>query len=133
MAAASLPPGLIDTDVLIDAERGLPMAVQFLMHQQSAQRIQLSAISAMELLLGCRNRQELVNVEKSLAQMRVHEVTPQACQQAREWIARFSLSYGLQIADALIGATAIEEQLPLFTKNVRHFQMLPGLTVVRPY
>ena len=35
---------------------------------------------------------------------------------------------GIQIA-----ATALEHGLTLDTKNVRHFQMIPALTVARPY
>jgi predicted nucleic acid-binding protein len=45
----------------------------------------------------------------------------------------FSLSHGLQIPDALIAATALEHGLPLNTKNVRHFQMTPGLIIHRQY
>jgi predicted nucleic acid-binding protein len=37
------------------------------------------------------------------------------------------------IPDALIAATASERGLTLYTKNTRHFQRLPDLTVVRPY
>jgi predicted nucleic acid-binding protein len=44
-----------------------------------------------------------------------------------------SLSHGLQIPDALIGATALEHQLTLLTKNTRHLQVIPRLVVHRPY
>ncbi len=37
------------------------------------------------------------------------------------------------IPDALIAATAVDHNLTLYTKNTRHFQMIPQLTVVRPY
>jgi predicted nucleic acid-binding protein len=133
MAAAALPPGLIDTDVLIDAERGLPDAVNFLAGQHAAAGVHFSAISAMELLVGCRNQRELQNVLQSVASATVHELSPMISRQARDWLAQFSLSHGLQIADALIAATAAEQRLPLYTKNVRHFQMLPSLSVIRPY
>jgi predicted nucleic acid-binding protein len=45
----------------------------------------------------------------------------------------FTLSHGLEIPDALIAATALELSLPLYTLNDRHFRMIPGLTVLRPY
>ncbi|MBI2941727.1 MAG: PIN domain-containing protein [Chloroflexi bacterium] len=45
----------------------------------------------------------------------------------------FFLGYGLQIPDALIAATALEHGLTLYTRNLRHFQVIPGLIVVRPY
>jgi predicted nucleic acid-binding protein len=34
---------------------------------------------------------------------------------------------GIDDADYLIAATALEFDLPLLTRNVRHFPMLPGL------
>jgi predicted nucleic acid-binding protein len=46
---------------------------------------------------------------------------------------RYRLSHGLLLPDALIAATAIEYDVTLYTKNVCHFQMIPALTVVRPY
>lgn len=45
----------------------------------------------------------------------------------------YFLSHGLLIPDALIAATAVEEGLTLFTRNLRHFQMIPGLTAIAPY
>ena len=45
----------------------------------------------------------------------------------------FFLSHGLVIPDALIAATALEHGLALYTRNVRDFQMIPSLTLVRPY
>ena len=46
---------------------------------------------------------------------------------------QYRLRYSLSITDALIAATALAYNETLYTKNVRHFQMIPGLTVVRPY
>ena len=45
----------------------------------------------------------------------------------------FSLSHGLLLPGALIAATALEDDWKLYTKNVRHFRMIPGLNIVRPY
>ena len=41
--------GLIDTDILIDAMRGLPDAVAFVSALQTAGGVQISVVSAMEL------------------------------------------------------------------------------------
>ena len=45
----------------------------------------------------------------------------------------FFLIHSLVIPDALIAATALEQGLTLYTKNMRHFQMVLALKVVRPY
>lgn len=40
-----------------------------------------------------------------------------------------ALSHGMRLADALIGATAIENQVTLITANVKHFSAVEGLTI----
>ena len=42
---------------------------------------------------------------------------------------RIKRDTGLKIADALIAATALEHRLPLMTRNRRHFERVPGLTL----
>ncbi|MBI3360136.1 MAG: PIN domain-containing protein [Chloroflexi bacterium] len=53
--------------------------------------------------------------------------------QAYDWIVQYSKSHGLLIPDALIAATALDSSLVLLTSNDRHFTMLPGLNVTKPY
>lgn len=133
MAAASLPPGLIDSDILIDAERGIPRAVSFSFAQRAAGPLTLSVVTAMELIRGCRNAQDLSGLTQFLQHTTIIQIQPVISQRAFDWMERFHLSHGLEIADALIAATAYDPQLPLYSRNVRHFQMLPGFTVVKPY
>jgi predicted nucleic acid-binding protein len=56
-----------------------------------------------------------------------------ASQSASQVVDILYLSHGLAIPDALIAAIALDHHLPLSTKNVRHFQAIPGLVVIRPY
>ena len=46
-------------------------------------------------------------------------------------IDQYALSDGLQLGDALIAATALEDGLPLLTANVKHFGSIEGLDVER--
>jgi predicted nucleic acid-binding protein len=124
---------LTDTDILFDAERGLQDAVTFLGAQQATTGVRISIISAMELIAGCRDATELANVRQFLVAVAVIPVTATASQRAQQLMESFFLSHGLLIPDALIAATALEQGLTLYTKNVRHFQMIPGLVVIRPY
>ena len=133
MAPTSFSPGLIDTDILIDAERGRPDAVAFVTAQQTSGTVRISIVSAMELIQGCRNAIEQGHVQQFLRRVTVVPIDESISQSARQLIETFHLSHGMLIPDALIAATAIAHGLPLYTKNVRHFQMVPGALVSRPY
>jgi predicted nucleic acid-binding protein len=133
VATASSTAGLTDTDILIDATRRLADAVAFLAAQRAAAGIHISIVSAMELVAGCRNKAELITLRQFLQQVTIFPVSVAVSQAAYQLMESFFLSHGLLIPDALIAATALEYKLTLHTKNVRHFQMIPALTVLRPY
>ena len=124
--------GIIDTDVLIDAANGHEDATSFLVRQQIV-GVQISIISAMELVVGCRDKIELTQTQKFLQDCTVLPVRAAASQIAYQLIESFYLSHGLVMADALIAATAIEHDLTLYTRNTRHFRMIPQLKINQPY
>ena len=125
--------GLIDTNVLIDLTRQHLQALAFIAPLMTVHPPDISAVSVIELMRGCRNKQELANLRPFLASFEVHHLTPTVSAAAVGLIESFALSHGLDMADALIAATALELGLPLYTLNLRHFQMIPGLTPLRPY
>ncbi len=126
-------PGLIDTDILIDAAHGIKAAIIFLDQQRQYHGIRVSVISAMELVVGSRNQRELRAVQAFLASVAVLPVPTNASAAALHLMQTFCLTHGLLIPDALIAATALESDLLLFTRNSRHFHMIPGLAINRPY
>ena len=124
--------GVIDTDVLIDATKRHEDATIFLLKQQVV-GIQISIISAIELVVGCRDKVELTQTQKFLQDCTVLPVTATSSQIAYQLVESFYLSHGLIMADALIAATAIERDLTLYTRNTRHFRMIPELKINQPY
>lgn len=133
MAGTNIVAGLIDSDILIDATHGVADAHNLLVAQRSSGGPNISVISAMELVQGCRNLIELAQIRQFLHQTIILPVNSSASQTAYQLMDTFFLSHGLMIPDALIAATALEHGLTLYTKNIRHFQMIPQLSVVRPY
>ena len=133
MATTPHAAALIDSDVLIDAARGHVEARAFLYEQNRAFRVQISTISAMELIVGCRNKIELSQTKRFLETLLILSVKRNISDKAYDLIQEFTLSHGLMIPDALIAAPALENGLSLMTKNTRHFQMISNLEVVRPY
>jgi len=133
VAAASGAVGLTDTDILIDAARGVSDAISFLAAQRTVSDIHVSIISAMELVAGCSNKTDLIQTQQFLQRVTIVPISATASQVAYQLMESFFLSHGLLIPDALIAATALEHGQTLHTKNARHFRMIPNLKIIRPY
>lgn len=118
---------LIDSDVLVWLTRGHVGAAQRL-HALNPWRI--SAVTYIELAQGCRDKADLARLKKGLAarQTEIVPINPTISQRAAELIDALALSHGMRLADALIGATAIELQATLITANVKHFSAVEGLS-----
>jgi predicted nucleic acid-binding protein len=119
---------LIDSDVLVWLTRGHLGAAERL-HALSAWRI--SMVTYIELAQGCRDKAELAWLKKGLAARgtEIVPITPAISDRAADLIDRLALSHGMRLADALIGATAIEHRAMLITANVKHFSAVEGLTI----
>jgi hypothetical protein len=125
---------LLDTTVLIDLSRGNTDAADFIdAVRASGTPLFISVISAMELIVGCRDRGEVEKAEKLIAAFRLVHISPAESARAYDLIGTYSKSHGLAIPDAFIAATAIIQGLDLSSDNARHFNMIPSLTVERPY
>ena len=93
MAATSVSPGLIDTNILIDALKNVPAATVFLQAQQSAGQAHVSIIAVMELVAGCRNAAELTQLRQWLRHLLIQPLTEPASRQALLLMETFSLSH----------------------------------------
>lgn len=65
----------------------------------------------------------------ALRQADILPLTAAITQRAVNMMETLALSHGLQIADALIAATAIEHGLTLLSGNVKHFSSVEGLQI----
>lgn len=125
---------LLDTTVLIDLSRGNFHAADFVDAAIKAKiPLFISVISAIELVVGCRNKAEVEKAKKLLANFTLIHLSPIESAKAYDLILQYNKSHNLTIPDALIAATAIVQGLELVTDNDRHFKMIPELTVSRPY
>ena len=123
---------IVDTDILIDAGRSDQTALDWLQAYEQQVSLAISAVTQMELLVGCRNQIEQQKLEKFLRRFQILEIRGQISDRAVNLLRQYRLSHGLLIADALIAATAIEHNEPLITKNQRHFRYISALNLL-PY
>ncbi len=59
---------LIDTDILIDVGKGVQAAVDLLKNIRNNSTAAISVVTQMELIVGCRDKKELQEVDKFLRQ-----------------------------------------------------------------
>ena len=123
---------LVDTDVLIECLRGSISAKNWL-NSLPKETFAIPGVVAMELLIGCRNQAELRQIQEFLASFDV--VWPDASEfaHAYEILASHRLASGISIPDCLIAAMALARAVPLYTFNLKHFQMVSGLKAQQPY
>lgn len=87
----------------------------------------LSAITLMELYQGMSNKVELARMKKAMSYYDVVQIDNDISKMAIDLMEKFNLSHGLQIPDAIIGATAIIYQIPLYTYNIKDFKFMPNI------
>jgi len=86
-----------------------------------------SAVTEMELVVGCRNKSELRELSRLLKQVNIIPITPEITTTAIKLLHAYRLSHGLLIADALIAATSIASKRTLSSGNAKHFSMIKEL------
>lgn len=109
---------LCDTNVFIHAF-GKHQATIEALRSIGFANVVLSTVSVMELYRGMGNKYELAEMQKKIRYYDILHLNAAISNVAIDLLLRFKLSHDLQIPDALIGATAITNGLPLFTYNVK--------------
>jgi predicted nucleic acid-binding protein len=133
---------ILDSSAVIAAERRGQNVAQFLKQVVAAtgdQRAVLSSVGLTELVHGihraqstqARTRRESF-IRELLNDVEVYPYTKATALLAGK-IDGEQQSAGVTIpfADLLIGATALEVGYSVLTVNIRHFRLIPGLTVVQ--
>ncbi len=117
---------LFDTDVLIWALRGSAKAAREI---DSAEERYISAVNYMELMQGIRDKREQSLLKRFLAALdfEVLPITEDISHRAVIFVEEYALKSGMQLADALVFATACEHSLCLCSSNKKHFKNIASL------
>ena len=113
---------LFDTDVLIWALHGSAKAAKEI--DKDDNRF-ISAVNYMELMQGARNKREQTLIKQFLNALDF-AVLP-VSHRAMILIEEYALKSGIQLADALVFATACENSLTLCIANQKHFRDIASL------
>jgi predicted nucleic acid-binding protein len=127
-----MPELIVDTDILIDFSRGMAATAEYLDQAATTMTLTISAITQMELIVGCQDKRALRTIEQFLTRFQVLPLTPEITQKGVELLREYKLSHNLLIPDGLIAATALTMGIPLLTKNQRDFRFIPEIVLVPP-
>ena len=117
---------MYDTDILIWVQRG---------NEKSARLIEkdpdkyLSIYSYMELLQGAKNKTQHTQVKDFIHvfNFSVLPLTENTGHRALIYVEEYALSSHMRAGDAVIAATAVENNLTLVSSNVKHFKTVKEL------
>ena len=117
---------VIDTDVIIWYMKGNEKAYRAI---ENSRNFFISVITYMELVQGMRNKKELNMLRKALHDWnsKMLYISEEISVKAMFFIEQHYLSHSIQLADALIGATAIAYGLPILTGNDKHYRIMKEL------
>ena len=119
---------LVDTDVLVWYMRGNTKALDEL---EKYKNFSISVVTYMELVQGMRNKKELTSLRKALKSWncKIIYITEEISSKAMFYVEQHYLSHSIQIADALIGATAVSYGVSLLTGNDKHYKVVKEISL----
>ena len=119
---------IVDTDILIWYSRGYQKAIDAI---HNLDRFSLSVVTYIEIIQGVRNKKELNAFKKALGILnaQVIQVDELISTKAMFYVEQYALSHSMELADALIGASAVIKQFSLITGNEKHYRHLPEIKI----
>ena len=123
---------LADTDVLIDFLAGREPAAERVARELESGNLWTTVITRFEMLSGARSTRETKIIGELLDSVRIVPLDVSAADRAadiRRALERKGVGIGM--ADRLIAGIVLHVGGALLTRNLRHFQRVEGLDLVR--
>lgn len=119
---------LFDTDVFIWVQRGNLKAASAI---NAAVDRYLSAQTYMELLQGAQNKAQQRIIKRFVSDLGfvTLPLTENIGHRALIYIEEYGISSGLRAGDAIIAATAVENNLPLCSANEKRYRVIKDLVL----
>ena len=117
---------IFDTDIFIWAQRGNEKAVRLFEKEEEKY---LSVQTYMELLQNAKNKTQHKYTKDFLTSFDfiVLPLTENIGHRASIYVEEYTLSSSLGAADAIIAATAVENNMMLASSNIKHFRVIKDL------
>ncbi|MFN3694105.1 MAG: type II toxin-antitoxin system VapC family toxin [Ignavibacterium sp.] len=122
---------LIDTDILIDYLRGIEKSRLFL--ENSKHKFHISVITKFEIISGATNKNDIIKLEGFLSNFIILPITNSIIANAYGIFKKYHLTNKLGILDSFIASTAENYNLPLCSRNQKHYRLIKEIKFVLPY
>jgi predicted nucleic acid-binding protein len=122
---------LLDTDILIDIQRGHAPAVAWF--ATLGEMPSVPGFVVMELIQDAKNMQQVRDALKLVAPLPVVWPTEAECNRALSDFTTYHVSQGLGLIDSLIAACVSGRAATLCTFDIKHYRVVPGLVLLPPY
>ena len=119
---------LIDTNIFSRIFKGDAALKTFVEALDAA----IDSIIYLELIQGAKDKREVQQIEKYLTRFGLIHFSEDISKRAIELVRAYSKSHGLMLADAVIAATRLENDLTLVTFNVKDFRFIKGFKILKP-
>ena len=121
---------LIDTNILIYHTNGSEVALDFLTELTDESSLNISILTKIEFLGWDKHTPEgFEKCKKLIESANVYPLDEEVADKAIE----LKRKVNIKLADAVIGATALVNDLKLATRTVDDFEMLEELNLVNPF
>ena len=115
----------IDTCIVIDYING-----KVNIEQNLSSKYCFNSIVDMEVLVGVKNKRDLHTTNKKLNIFQNISIDQDVLELARELLNKYVLSHNMGIYDAIIAATCLVYELPLWTYNKKDFKFIDGIELI---
>lgn len=122
---------LLDTSILIDFFRKGDKSKSILFQLTGQYRFSISVITAFEIKIGIQTPAQQSDYDTLAQNLEILPIDHACIDEAAAIYKALKPKNALiELADLLIGATAVSNTLPLATLNRKHFERIPNLTLV---
>jgi predicted nucleic acid-binding protein len=85
----------------------------------------------MEIIQGMKDKRELQSLQKYLKKWSVNiiQVNESISTRAMFLVEDYFLSHSLELGDAIIASTALENQETILTANDKHYKFIPNIQI----
>lgn len=121
---------LIDTAIVVDLLRGYEAAQTWFNDQRD---LGVSRAVWFEIIEGTEDRAALRQALKLLQRFELVKLTTDDLIWATSKLLQFNLSHNIDSFDCMIAAVSYRLNLPLYTRNLKHFTLLLKDRAISPY